>query len=87
MNIVVLMDLDPKANYHAATIDAIGHASTALGFDTEVHATRTDARDLGEQLARANGIVIGPGSPYRDEEAVWDTVRSAREKGVPLVGT
>lgn len=87
VNIVVVMDLDPKANYHTATIAAIDHASTALGFGTAVRAIRTAERDLDKQLARADGIVIGPGSPYQDEQAVWDTVRGAREKGVPLVGT
>lgn len=87
MNIVVLMDLDPKAKYHTATLAAIDHAATALGFATAIRASRTDERDLDRQLAHADGIVVGPGSPYEDEEAVWDTVRSARERGIPLVGT
>ena len=32
-------------------------------------------------------VVVGPGSPYRNRDGVLAVIRSAREKGIPLVGT
>ena len=32
-------------------------------------------------------MVVGPGSPYREPDAALDVIGSAREGGVPLVGT
>jgi len=86
MRIVVLMDLPPRAPYHTATVAAIEHAAAVLDVGPDVQVLGSDAA-AGDTFENADGIVIGPGSPYRDERAVWDTVRSARERGVPLVGT
>ena len=83
----MLIDLPATAPYHRATIDAIGHAASGLGLAADVHASQTDAASLAADLRSAGGVVVGPGSPYRDERAVWDVVRTARERGVPLVGT
>ena len=86
MRIVVLMDLPADARYYTATVDAIEHAAAMLDESAAVEVLRTDAA-VAESTADADGIVIGPGSPYRDEHAVWDAIRSARERDVPLVGT
>jgi CTP synthase (UTP-ammonia lyase) len=86
MHIVVLMDLPPRARYYTATVDALEHAAAMFDGSADVQVLGTDAPVL-DAVQNADGIVIGPGSPYRDEYAVWDTVRSARERGVPLVGT
>jgi CTP synthase (UTP-ammonia lyase) len=84
MRVALLIDSPPTAPYHVATVDALGHAAAGLGRALDLRVLRTD--DAASALD-AEGIVIGPGSPYRDELAVWDVVRSARERGVPLVGT
>jgi len=41
------------------------------------------ARDLNN----IDGLWVVPGSPYRDNEAVFEAIRYARESGVPLLGT
>lgn len=87
MRIALLIDLPSDARYHVATVDAIRHAAGALGVAVDLGVTPTDAPSLTTEVAGADGVVIGPGSPYRCEQAVWDTVRSARQRGVPLVGT
>jgi hypothetical protein len=46
-----------------------------------------DTPDLDHAVAPCAGIFVGPGSPYRDELAVWRTIAGARERGIPLVGT
>lgn len=87
MRIALLIDSPPDARYHVATVEAIDHAAQALGVPVDLRVTRTDSTALPADLRSIDGVVIGPGSPYRDEQAVWDAVRSARERGVPLVGT
>ena len=80
--ITVLMDLPPEQAYHRATVAALEHAADALGAAVDVHVVTTDA--IG---ALGDGVVIGPGSPYRDPMAVESVIRQARERGLPLVGT
>jgi hypothetical protein len=80
------MDLPPERPYHRATVAAVEHAMSAGGAARTV-VVRTDT--IGGRTADALGdaVVVGPGSPYRDAEAVHDVIGSARERGVPLVGT
>jgi CTP synthase (UTP-ammonia lyase) len=88
LTIGVLMDLAPEQAYHAATVAALRHAADALSLDARIDVVRTDTlRDRPDVATAYTGLVIGPGSPYRDAEAVLDAIRSARERGVPLVGT
>ena len=42
---------------------------------------------LAAVAAAADGVWIIPGSPYRDDGAVMDVIRHARENGQPLLGT
>jgi CTP synthase (UTP-ammonia lyase) len=80
--ITVLMDLPEQDASFRFTVDALEHAVAASSADVSVHITHTDAiATLG------HGVVIGPGSPYRDAAAAEDVIRAAREKGIPLVGT
>ncbi len=85
--ITVLIDLAPEQRYHAATLAALEHASARLGAAVDVRMVPTDTID-GQLIADPGAaVVVGPGSPYRDQEAVHAVVRTAREKGIPLVGT
>ena len=82
MTVTVLLDSEPTQRFHRATVAALEHAITASGASIAIDVVHTDAiRSLG------NGVVIGPGSPYRDPRAAEDTIRTAREQGIPLVGT
>ena len=80
--ITVLMDLPERNDSHRYTIDALDHAIAATSSDVTVRVVHTDAiGDLG------HGVVVGPGSPYRDPRAAELVIRTTREKGLPLVGT
>jgi hypothetical protein len=83
VRIGVLLDSPPTARYHQATLDALRHA----GPDVEPVVLTTDTPDLVDAVHTCTGVVIGPGSPYRDEQAVWEVIGSARARGLPLVGT
>jgi hypothetical protein len=77
--ITVLLDLDEDAAYYRATVEALRHASDD-SFTIDVK--RTDAIDkIGE------GVVVGPGTPYRDPRAAEDVIADARARGIPLVAT
>src|ERR687892_606884 len=46
----------------------------------------TDTRDAA-RTAEADGIWLAPGTPYRDDAAVYAAITSARTSGQPLLGT
>ncbi len=83
----VLIDLPPDHDYHAATVAAIGHAAAPLGVDAQIRIVPT--APIGIEMVRHPGsaVVVGPGSPYANPDAVHAVIRTARERGVPLVGT
>jgi hypothetical protein len=83
VRVAVLLDLPATARYHRATLDALDHA----GGEVEPVVLTTDTPHLVEAVGTCAGVVIGPGSPYRDEQAVWEVIGSARARGLPLVGT
>jgi CTP synthase (UTP-ammonia lyase) len=87
VRVLLLIDQPPTAPYHQATVDAINHAAQASGKAVKLQVSQTDRAAVAAGLPGVDGVVVGPGSPYRDEAAVWAVVRSAREHGVPLVGT
>jgi CTP synthase (UTP-ammonia lyase) len=43
--------------------------------------------DVAAALDRADGVWLAPGTPYRDDDAVYEAIRTARESGMPLLGT
>jgi CTP synthase (UTP-ammonia lyase) len=86
LTIAVLMDLPPQHAYHRATIAALAHAAAAVS-DVRAVVVPTDAIRGRSANELGDGIVVGPGSPYRNRDAALDVIRSAREGGVALVGT
>ena len=80
----VIGDYDPNNQTHVATTRALSELPKATPFEW------IDTDRLKSQTARLQemgGYFIAPASPYRDMEAVLDVIRSARERGIPLVGT
>ena len=84
----VLMDLPAGHRYHRATLAALDHASAASGIPIDLRVVPTDTIGASSRIAvPGSAVVIGPGSPYRDQEAAHAVVREARERNIPLVGT
>ena len=85
--VLVLVDRHVAARYADATIDAVHHAAGHLDVDLSVLEVPT--ADIEPSLLDVAGraVVVGPGSPYDNPEGVLDLIRTARERGVPLVGT
>jgi CTP synthase (UTP-ammonia lyase) len=43
--------------------------------------------DVGAALDAADGVWVAPGTPYRDDDAVYAAIGRARATGLPLLGT
>ena len=82
-----VLDSPATAPYHVATLDAVGHAIGAAGADIGVRVGRTPDIDGAFLEQPGDGVFIGPGSPYDVPLAADELIRSARERGLPLVAT
>jgi len=83
----VLIDLPSEQRYRAATVAALEHATQSLGAPAVVRVVPTETIDHRLVADPGAAVVVGPGSPYRNPDGVLEVVRSARENGIPLVGT
>jgi hypothetical protein len=82
--ITVLIDSPPTAPYHRATIAALRHA---IELREDRDAFVLDVVNTDRVGALGDAVVIGPGTPYNAPKAAEDVIRTARERGVPLVAT
>lgn len=84
--ISVLLDSPPSAPYHRATLAALDHA---LGdaADVTVRVVRTPMIDEAFLRDPGDGVWIGPGSPYDEPMAADELIRTARQRGLPLLAT
>lgn len=80
--VTVLMDLPESNDSYRYTVAALEHAIARSRGAVTFEVVHTDSHPR-----LADGVVIGPGSPYRDPAAAEAAIRTAREKGLPLVGT
>jgi CTP synthase (UTP-ammonia lyase) len=83
--VAVLIDRRVAGPFADATIQALHHAADHL--DLYVRVREVPTATIDRSVLASAGVVVGPGSPYDDPEAVLDAIGSARERGVPLVGT
>jgi CTP synthase (UTP-ammonia lyase) len=88
IHIGIVGDHDPAQEAHAATEDALGHAAVNLGLGVEPTWIATDeVGDPPDELAGFDGLLVAPGSPYRDPEGALRAVEHARTADVPLLAT
>lgn len=87
VRIDVVFDLPPDHPYHGPTVAAITRAGAATGLETEVKVVPTGEITDGYFDDPPHGVVIGPGTPYNKPSSAEMVIFTAREKGVPLVGT
>ena len=88
--LAIVSDLEAVARSHVATDEAIRHSAAALGLAVEsrwVGTAGLAGSDAAQELAKFNGIWIGPGSPYVSMDGALNAIRFARERGIPLFGT
>jgi CTP synthase (UTP-ammonia lyase) len=84
--IALLGEYTPTFPPHAATDTAIRHSCAHLGADVHAEWVSTSAID-DTLFERYSGILVAPGSPYKDMERTLGAIRYAREKQIPCLGT
>jgi CTP synthase (UTP-ammonia lyase) len=76
----VVGDYQPGNETHTTLDASLAHA----GAEWEWVPTDKIPGDLAE---RFSGLWIAPASPYRDMNGALSAITTARERGIPLVGT
>ncbi len=78
-----------SADTHRGTTDALHHAAAADGDECQVTWLGTTGleRHGVDLLARFDGLVVAPGSPYESTRGALDAIEWARTNDVPLLGT
>lgn len=82
--IALVTEYDPGSENHRATINAVEHVRIRDGAD--VDAVWVSTRDIKEEKANFDGFWFTTGV-YECPDDVIDTVRYAREHGIPTLGT
>jgi CTP synthase (UTP-ammonia lyase) len=80
--IVLLGDRDPGSLTHRA-LDA---ALTLFPANIRAYWIGTDTPEAA-RVREADGLWVVPGSPYRDDDAVYVAITAARTSGQPFLGT
>lgn len=82
----------------STSIAVVGDRDTALLTHREldaaiarmpisVHARWIGTDRIGSLLDEVDGVWLAPGTPYRDDDAVYALIREVRERGIPFLGT
>lgn len=84
--IAIIGEFNPEFPPHAATNAALRHSCEALGIDLPWRWISTP--DIDDHVVREHqGVLIAPGSPYRDMHRTLLAIRTAREEAIPCLGT
>lgn len=81
-------DFDERISTHVALNKSIDHCRQYLPFQLEVCWLPTET--LTEERLRHQkyeGFWIAPGSPYKNDDHVYNVIRWTRENDIPLLGT
>lgn len=89
LSAAIIGDYEPGNRHYIATEAALRHAADARSCEIEicwVHSTDL-LPDGGVDLASYDCLLIAPGSPYQSMEGILRAIRTAREYGIPILGT
>lgn len=75
-------DRSPHVRSHARIPGLLRHLEERDHLDLDVYWVPT-----GESVEGFDGVWLLPGSPYRSEAGAIEAVRTAREQGIPFLGT
>ncbi len=90
IRIGIIGEFNPKFPPHEATNAAIQHAASALSLAVEISwltTTLIDNENSDTMLAQFDALWCAPGSPYKSMDGALRSIRFARERNWPFVGT
>lgn len=86
VSIAILADYRADFEPHLKTDAALAHSARALGLIVESEWIATD--EIQPSIFDTHdGVLVAPGSPYRDMNRTLQAIRQARETRVPCLGT
>ncbi len=89
ITIGIVGDYNPEYTSHLATDLALLHAAESSGIAVDSSWLPTEALAGGAEraLADVDGLLCTPGTPYASMDGALSAIRTAREDGIPLLGT
>jgi CTP synthase (UTP-ammonia lyase) len=84
--IAVVGEYDPSNSTHQATTRSLENAARGARCDLSLNWLSTEGINLSD-LREYDGLLIAPGSPYKDLGTAVATIQWARETKLPLLGT
>ncbi|HEY9047863.1 MAG TPA: hypothetical protein VIN08_18275 [Ohtaekwangia sp.] len=88
LRIAIIGDYTENKHTHIALNKAIDHCRGHLDFPIVTTWVATDnIGDPARFSQLADGLWIAPGSPYKNDDAVYTLIRWARENNFPIFGT
>jgi CTP synthase (UTP-ammonia lyase) len=84
--LALVADRSPHVRSHVRVPALLTALRARDHIDLDAYWIPTDEVD-GETIAGFDGVWLLPGSPYRSEEGAVTAVRTARERGIPFLGT
>jgi CTP synthase (UTP-ammonia lyase) len=87
--IALIGDFNPEVTAHRAIPLALNRAAKDANLDLNWDwiDTASMGRNIAARLAGYTGIWVVPASPYADTEAALSSIRLARERNIPFLGT
>jgi len=90
VRIAIVGDYNQNARSHIATNKALTHTAESMSIPLEYEwlPTQTLSSEWTENtLRKFHGLWAAPGSPYSSTDGALNSIRFARERGFPFIGT
>lgn len=87
LNLALVGDYRASAVAHQAIPLAIERAAAHLGVSASFSWLATDQPGVLDAVRSSDAVWVVPGSPYKNDDAVFETIRWAREQRHPFLGS
>ena len=90
IKIGIIGDFDPNLRSHWLTNESLKHAAkdSGVSLDSEWMPTLSLEEESSlKRLKSFDALWCAPGSPYKSMDGALKSIRFAREKGWPFIGT
>jgi len=88
IRVALIVDFNENKHTHLALNDAVAHARSHVKFDVNTTWFPTDKITNPALFANVfQAVWLTPGSPYRNDSGVYDTIQWARQNNFPILGT
>lgn len=88
IRIALVGDFNEKMHTHIALNESIDHCRSQLPFELDTEwVSSMKSYDLVSSLSNFHGVWIAPGSPYLNDDGVYEVIKRSRIARIPVVGS